>query len=98
MNPARRVGQIDERMHVLNPPAAPAQDLASRIERMPQLLTARDLYQLLHISRTSLYAKVQSGSIPYVRIGTTIRFDPVRIAAWLRGCEVGSGFHWKEAA
>jgi excisionase family DNA binding protein len=67
-----------------------AEDLASRIEKMPNALSAKQLRTLLNISKTTLYEKVAQGTIPYYRIGTIIRFDPVRIAAWLREQEVGS--------
>jgi excisionase family DNA binding protein len=67
-----------------------AVDLASRIEKMPNALSAKQLYTLLNISKTTLYEKVAQGTIPYFRIGTIIRFDPVRIAAWLREQEVES--------
>jgi excisionase family DNA binding protein len=67
-----------------------AEDLASRIEKMPNALSAKQLRTLLNISKTTLYEKVAQGSIPYYRIGTIIRFDPVRIASWLRAQEVGT--------
>lgn len=72
-----------------NPPQAPVQDLASRLEQTPNLLSAKQLQLHLNLSRTALYDKVSRGSIPYLRIDNTIRFDPARVAAWLREREVG---------
>jgi excisionase family DNA binding protein len=59
--------------------------LASRIEQMPSALTARELAALLGLGRAAVYAQAQAGTIPYLRIGSRgVRFDPVRIASWLR--------------
>jgi excisionase family DNA binding protein len=67
---------------------AGVQDVASRLEHSKGLLTVRELQTYLNLSKTTLYDKVQQGTIPYLRFGTTIRFDPVRIAIWLREQEV----------
>jgi excisionase family DNA binding protein len=64
--------------------------MASRIERAPGLLTARQVRTYFNLSKTTLYDRVSRGTIPYVRIGSSIRFDPVRVAAWLREHEVGT--------
>ena len=63
-------------------------DIASRLEQLKGLLTVRELRTHLNLSKTTLYDKVQQGTVPYLRFGTTIRFDPVRIAIWLREQEV----------
>lgn len=62
----------------------PSGDLATKIERLTGLLTAPQLVPLLGMSRTTIYQYVADGRIPYIRIGTMIRFDPHAIAAWLR--------------
>lgn len=59
-------------------------DLATKIEQLQGLLTAPQLVPLLGMSRTTIYQYVADGRIPYIRIGTMIRFDPHAIAAWLR--------------
>jgi len=63
-------------------------DLASRIEKLPNAISAKQLLTLLNISETTLYEMVANGTIPYFRIGTIIRFDPARIADWLRKHEI----------
>jgi excisionase family DNA binding protein len=70
-------------MHLIQMPDVSG-DLASKIERLPGLLTAPQLVPLLGMSRTTIYQYVAEGRIPYIRIGTMIRFDPHAIAAWLR--------------
>jgi excisionase family DNA binding protein len=63
-------------------------DLPSRIAAHPGALRAADLVTLLGMSRSKVYEWVQSGRIPYFRIGDAIRFDPLRVAEWLRASEV----------
>ena len=79
-------------------PAPDAPDMASRISRMPNLLSAKQLIPLLCISRTNMYAMISAGSIPYFRLDGKIRFDPARIAAWLRAREIGGDEPMRKAA
>ena len=62
----------------------PSGNLASQMERLPGLLTVRQLVPLIGVSRTTVYEYVAAGRIPYIRIGSMIRFDPHAIAEWLR--------------
>ncbi len=48
-----------------------------------ELLTYEDLSKALKRSRFSLTRDVQAKRIPFIRIGTQIRFDPQEIAMWL---------------
>jgi predicted DNA-binding transcriptional regulator AlpA len=50
---------------------------------MSDMLTARDLEQLLRIDVKTIYAYVQKGLIPYVRIQSNIRFIRVEILDWI---------------
>lgn len=63
-------------------------DLASRIENLPGALTAAELGALLSLGKTAVYGMAATGRIPSLRIGSTVRFDPARVAAWLRQREV----------
>ena len=63
-------------------------DLASRIENLPGALTAAELGALLNMGKAAVYGMAATGRIPSLRIGTTVRFDPARIAVWLRQREV----------
>jgi predicted DNA-binding transcriptional regulator AlpA len=69
-------------------PVTPPEDLATRIERMPSALTARQLFTIIGMSKTAFYDRVTRGEIPYFRLGTVIRFDPVHAAAWLRAQQI----------
>ena len=68
---------------------AAACDLATRIERMPGGLKVMQLITLLGASRSYVYGLIESGRIPYYRLPTgAIRLDPVKVAQWLRSCEI----------
>jgi excisionase family DNA binding protein len=58
--------------------------LADRIEKVGHALTARDLAELLNVSRITIFKRALSGNSPSFRIGTSVRFDPRAIATWLR--------------
>ena len=47
------------------------------------MLTARDLEGLRQIDRKTIYAYVQRGLIPHLRIESNVRFPKHRVARWL---------------
>ncbi len=49
------------------------------------LLTVHDVCQILRIKRSTLYAWVQSGKLPCLRVGGLLRFDRDSISQWLEG-------------
>jgi len=48
---------------------------ALNAEGLPDMLTAKDLEAVLQIDRKTIYAYVQRGPIPYVRIESNVRFS-----------------------
>jgi excisionase family DNA binding protein len=50
---------------------------------LPEILTARELEAFLRIDVKTIYAYVQDGRIPYVRIQSNLRFLKREILAWL---------------
>lgn len=58
--------------------------IAAKIEAHKTLITPDTLAGYLGISRKSLYARVKSGTLPALRLGASIRFDPATTAKWLR--------------
>jgi excisionase family DNA binding protein len=46
-------------------------------------LTVGEVADLLSISRSTVYRLTDSNSIPFVKIGSSIRFDPDELKAWL---------------
>ncbi|MFI5093738.1 MAG: helix-turn-helix domain-containing protein [Candidatus Acidiferrales bacterium] len=49
----------------------------------PELMTAKDLEALLKIDVKTIYAYVQRGLIPYVRIQSNVRFVKRQIFDWI---------------
>ena len=45
---------------------------------LQEILTARELEAFIRLDVKTIYARVQSGRIPYVRMGSSIRFLPVK--------------------
>ncbi len=50
---------------------------------MPEMLTAKELESLLKIDVKTIYAYVQRGIIPYVRIQSNLRFPKQQLLAWI---------------
>jgi excisionase family DNA binding protein len=47
-------------------------------------LTVGELVELLNVSKQEIYKLVALRRIPSFRVGTAIRFDPAKIAAWIK--------------
>jgi excisionase family DNA binding protein len=52
--------------------------------QLEEMLTAKELQQLLKISTKSLYRYVQQGRIPYVRIQSMVRFPKSQLQEWIK--------------
>lgn len=66
-----------------NNPRVAAIDHLGRSTEMSEMLTARELEALLRIDVKTIYAYVQKGLIPYVRIQSNIRFIRDEILEWI---------------
>jgi predicted DNA-binding transcriptional regulator AlpA len=62
----------------------PPRDLAAMVEQRQGLLNVQDLVRLTRFGKTAIYEMVAAGRIPYLRFDSSIRFDPIAIAAWMR--------------
>jgi excisionase family DNA binding protein len=51
---------------------------------MKQYLGIAALAERLRIKRSTLYAWAEQGTIPYLKLGRLLRFDPDEIEAWLQ--------------
>jgi excisionase family DNA binding protein len=58
--------------------------MLANFEGLPEMLTARDLEALLQIDRKTVYAYVQRGLIPYIRIESNVRFSKHQVLEWLQ--------------
>ncbi len=52
-------------------------------EAFPAVLTVDEVASLLRVSRWRVYELVQSGSIPHVRLGRTLRFSREALRQWI---------------
>ena len=50
---------------------------------MPDMLTAKDLQDLLHIDRSTVYRMAEDGRLPALKVGRQWRFYPGQIDTWL---------------
>ena len=55
-----------------------------RIEDRKGLLTVKQLADKLAVSDKTIYAWVAGGQIPYVKMGSAVRFRPAAVREWLR--------------
>jgi excisionase family DNA binding protein len=49
------------------------------------LWTVAEVAAFLKVSRSFVYQACAAKTIPHVRVGTALRFDPVVLRAWVRG-------------
>ena len=47
------------------------------------MLTTKDLQQLLHVDRSTIYRMAESGRLPAIKVGRQWRFPADRINRWL---------------
>ena len=50
---------------------------------MRKLLTVADLAEKLNIPVNSVYRLSRAGKIPSLKVGNSLRFDPMVIASWM---------------
>jgi excisionase family DNA binding protein len=75
---------VDSVEHSGSTPDSQRASLIERIERTGHALTAKELSNLLNVSRITIFKHAAAGRIPAFRIGASVRFDPKTIADWLR--------------
>jgi excisionase family DNA binding protein len=61
-----------------------ALDIPSQLERRRSALTVKELADAVNLSTKQIYELVAKSYIPSYRIAGSIRFDPKRVADWLR--------------
>lgn len=62
--------------------------LITVLSRRKELMSIPELAKLLRVSAKSLYRYADKGNLPTVRIGGSVRVDPVHVARWLRERQV----------
>ena len=61
-----------------------AEKRSALVRDTPVLLTAQDLEAMLKINVKTIYAYVQRGLIPYVKIQSNVRFPKDEILTWIK--------------
>lgn len=51
---------------------------------MDKLLTVKQLSELLQVGLPTVYKWVHYGYVPYIKLGTSVRFKADKIEAWLK--------------
>jgi excisionase family DNA binding protein len=59
--------------------------------QLPRLLTAQTLAEHLDLPLWRVYELAREGQIPHLRIGRSLRFDPVAVSGWIRQGGTGVG-------
>lgn len=57
--------------------------------RMKKLLKIKDVSSMLNVKIGTIYTWVKRNKIPYIRIGSMIRFDEDDLKAWLKNKQKG---------
>jgi excisionase family DNA binding protein len=58
--------------------------LADQLEQAGHALTAAEVAAVLSVSKITIFKQAKAGRIPSFHVGTCVRFDPHRVAEWLR--------------
>ena len=82
-------GSAPRRIHKVSEPAASrTATITERIESSGSALTGPELARLLGIHRSSVFRLAITGRLPHYRVAGVLRFDPVKVADWLRDREI----------
>lgn len=57
--------------------------LLARLQSYDRALDAREVAQLLHVRRSTIFRLCEQREIPHFRVGKLVRFYPATLAAWL---------------
>jgi excisionase family DNA binding protein len=58
---------------------------------MQQLLNKRELAEMIRVSKSTISKWVSEKKIPFLKLGTCVRFNQSDIQRWLRDCEITNG-------
>lgn len=56
----------------------------------PQLVGAAEIAEATGFTKKHIYDLAKRGAIPHYRIGSSVRFDPVKVMAWLKEHEIAA--------
>jgi excisionase family DNA binding protein len=58
--------------------------LAEELSQIEGAITADKLAKILGVSKITIFKMAKAGRIPSFRVGTCVRFDPRKVADWVR--------------
>jgi excisionase family DNA binding protein len=59
------------------------------LSRMEGLLTVKQVASLLAVHEMTVYGWTKAGTMPHLRVGSRLKFDPAAVAEWLGARQVG---------
>jgi excisionase family DNA binding protein len=67
------------------------------VGEMEELLTPKQVAQILRVTQQRVYALVRAGLLPAIRVGRGLRFSRRGLAAWIRqgGAGLPGGWRWE---
>jgi excisionase family DNA binding protein len=51
--------------------------------------TVQDIAKILNMEVHAIYRHIRLGTIPYFRVGASIRFDPDKFETWYKNQQIG---------
>ena len=57
---------------------------------MPEMLTAKDMQELLQVDRSTIYRMAEAGRLPAIKVGKQWRFPAESVESWLRSQRGGA--------
>jgi excisionase family DNA binding protein len=64
--------------------------MKSASSNLPRLVGAKEIAMALHCTAKHIYDLAKRGQVPHYRIGASVRFDPIQIAAWLETFKIAA--------
>ena len=61
-----------------------ASSILTRLEQRKSLMSVKDVAEITGMSNKSIYRRVEAGTMPFVKFGYTVKFDPHQVARWMR--------------
>ena len=58
--------------------------LVETLEKRQQALRVSEVADLFQVSSMTIYRAAKDGSLPSFKVGSSLRFDPKAIVAWLK--------------
>lgn len=63
--------------------------IGERLAEFERALTAEEVATLFGLNTNTIYTQARRGDIPCFRVGTSVRFDPKKLAEWYEEQSIG---------